>query len=543
METETPSPGNVKSFDDKKHREISRSRTGRITAFEVRDRRTFNFFLRAQGYLHGAFIRRSRGRLQWLDWSPARFAAKTRGDFSAKTIERQFPRFQRWCEEYDFAKVNVRGRWVVRVTPNGTVLRGVPGATIRDRLESAIRAYVAKSGRVKVDRVFCQKFAALSGLPLVAVETIWLKLKKLPDLRCRWRGEGRGRKFTAEHPARWAQICAERKTQKFETTDPQTSVRSAFLRNERFKNSRRAAAGPEESARTASASGNDGLADRGGDSPPEPGGLKHPGHAEAGARAAPGLAPLQICDRWISSRKLLAFAVWLAVARFKFAHLARERVVWRFAHARNFAYFALRYGFRAEAIEAAYLAGLQRSHDDALDRDRLPGGGYAPQREPSATVVYGWQQLRAADPRPAEARWAEFFAAPRRAKLKPKKGAAGSAAGPAPGLSTADAAAKLGELLAMASAVAEQREAPADVAPALAPRISAADAAAKMAALRALASEVEDRREVPGVPLGELAEFLRENGGLTLAEFRAQPPAWRGFIVAKAAAWLRAKQR
>ncbi len=535
METEPSAPGSVKRYDEKNAPKgsgnplidrVAIKRRQKIYAHEIRDRRTFGFFLRAQGYLHGAFIRKSHNRLGFLDWNNARFCKKARGDYSLKTIERQFPRFQRWCEEYVFEKVRTRdpktGRsvWVVRCFPNLGVRRAVPGATIRERFEAAIRAHVAKAGRTKVDRGFCRKFADLSGLPLVAVETIWLRVKKLDGLKCRWRGEGRGRKICVELPGRWPEVVAERaaeraarKNENLSSRDPQTPAPvSIYFVNERPKNSRPVAEAVQtESARALPARGKAANAAKAGHEHPD--GIRPPD-----VREQSGAKPLQICGRFVSSRKLLALAQWLAVARLKFAHVNRERVVWRFAHARNFANAALRFGYAVPAVESAYSLGVDRSHNDALERDRLPGGGYASQREPSAAVVYAWQNLRGSDPRSPEELWAEFFAASRRGPLAPIRTADGRAA--------------------KKSGSGEKGA-----------RLTAAQAAEKLRELRAVIAKptrTEPGEEVraAGLTLGQLAEFLRECGdGATVAKFNAQARPWRRYILEKAREWIAAKKR
>ena len=521
MESEFPSAGFVNEFRDENSPE-GPSGKPRIRRGDIKDRRTFVLFLRFQGYLRGAFDRRSRGRLIFFDWDHGGFARATASNkpLSLKTIERQFPRFQRWCEEYRFAKIMVTDRrpgksgrkiWRVRVTLNQGVQRGVPGNSIRERLVAAIRSHVAKAGRTKVDRVFCEKFASLTALPLPAIEAVWVRLEKgnLPELKLRWRGAGRGRKLCIEHPGRWAAVLAERgNLRKTGSRDPQTSrAVSISYGNERLKNSRAEPEAPEEPARAAPDPGEGVESKR---SPPAPG-LEPPLNEASASDRCPAGKPLQFCNRYVSERKLHALAVWMAVARLKFAHGPAEsaRVVWRFAHSRNFAERALRFGYGADEICAAYARGVARSADDALDRDRLPGGGYASQREPSAAVVYAWLELRGADPRSSEQLWAAFFARPRRGRLRP----AGS---PKPASGTAGTAAP------------KPARGAAPPGRAGGPRLSPAEAAARLAELRALVKTVPRDDSSPAdageVTLGSLARVL-ESRGLSIGEFNTLP--WR----------------
>jgi len=499
----------------------AKRRQGKIAASDIRDRRTFTNFLRIEGYLNGAFTDRSHGKLQFLDFDVERFhrKTKTRGKraIAVRTLERVLPQFARWTDSYRMERVNVRGRWVRRFTPRDGVALAIPGATIRDRLQAAIRAYVAKGGRCRVDREFCRRFANLSGLPVVAVESIWLRLPKFAELRGRWRGEGRSRRLVVENPARWAEICAERtarlKSGKYETTDPQTLPPvSISFGNERLKNSG-LAPGTEETARATPAN------EDASDNPeretrpkPEPGGYEHDGNTPADGRARTAFSPLQICGRFVSARKLLNLATWLAGGRLKFAHVNRERVRFLFPHARNFAYRALRFGYAADVIERAYVGGVERSHNDALHADRigLDAGGFpvfASQRAPSAAVVYAWQILRAGDPREPVELWAEFFNAPRRER---------DPARPAPKLPAVGKAA-----------------------------VTSAAGAGLLAELREIVAR-RDRpgRENPGpgdassVTLGELSAYLAaKHDGLTLAKFAAFPWRVRTGFLARAAAW------
>lgn len=119
---------------------------------------------------------------------------------------------------------------------------------------------------------------------------------------------------------------------------------------------------------------------------------------------------MNIGGRWISSKRTLRKAQWLAVARMRPIHDG-FRVRWRFAHSSNFALRALRDGFKEETILRAWRLAVERSHEDACDQDlreRPNPDDPHPQREPSAAVVYAWQELRT-DKRTREERWSEIF--------------------------------------------------------------------------------------------------------------------------------------
>jgi len=91
------------------------------------------------------------------------------------------------------------------------------------------------------------------------------------------------------------------------------------------------------------------------------------------------------------------------------------RVAWRFAHARNLAFMALRQGYSETAIVSAWSAAIARSHEDACDHDlrqRPDPNNPHPLREPSAAVAYAWKLLRA-DQRSPEERWREIYSTPR----------------------------------------------------------------------------------------------------------------------------------
>ncbi len=486
----------------------------RRVAVELLDRRTFQNYLRILGWINGVW-EKAHQRTEFYDWHAAAFSRATgrKGGkkIPVRTLERVFPKFQIWCQEYYFTRINVGGRWCIRITRNAAIHPYMPGTAAADRLVLAIRAYVAKAGRAKIDAEWVRKFSEISRISLNHLERAWLRLKKIPGLKHKWRGVGRGRKFVVEAPDTWAEICAERqaaktarKTENLSVSHPQTSHPvSISLGNDKIKNSGPVARSPEESARATPANALPrGETDRGGEADAEPGGDETPGLRPYFGRWFPGRAPLQICNRLVLPQNLSRKASWLAVARLKFAHVDCERVRFEFPHARNFALAALRFGYGEAAIVAAWAAGVARSHQDALEADRLPGGGYASTRPPSAAKVYAWYALRAADPRPPEKLWAEFFAA-----------------APAPRVPS----------------VYVKSEKKKDI-PAAAPRISPAEAAARLEELRAVVqAPVRDVAavDVAALTLGELRTACQQVG-ISIATFNGLPWARKKEIVDRA---------
>lgn len=511
----------------------------RRIAVELLDRRTFQNYLRILGWLNGVW-RKSHDLTKFYDWDPAAFSRATgrKGGkrIEVRTLERVFPKFQVWCQEYYFTRINVGGRWCIRITRNPYVHAAMPGAHVHDRLVARIRKHLALAGQIKVDVEWCRKFSEISRLSINQVEHAWLKLKKIDGVKHKWRGQGRGRKYCAELPERWTQICADRaarkataraeKSKNLASSDPQTSHPvSIYFVNDKIKTSGPSARSPEGSARTASAKAPPpGGADRVGKSEAEPGGCETPGIQPYLGRWFPGRKPLQICNRLISPQNLLRKAAWLAVARLKFAHVACDRVHFAFPHARNFALAALRFGYRDTAIETAWRTGVARSHQDALDADRLPGGGYASTRPPSAAKVYAWQALRAADPRPPEMLWSEFLNTPR----------------------TADERAPSVSKVAKVPRAKKPAASPELASAAAAPRLSRAEAVEQLEHLRGVVKRVPAetaarRDEDPDLAglrftLGELKAAL-EPRGLTIAKFNALSwPMKKGIVAAAIAA-------
>lgn len=419
METTRLHPPAVKRFDGNNSTNLSRRKT---------DGRTVVLFIRIRGYLRGCFLR-GAGRMKYKIWNKHQFA-KTSG-YSVKHLERMFPHFATWCDEFYYERVRLGRANRVKVTQNFGVKGEVPGGEIRARLVGAILAVQRKIQVAHVDGQFLRKFCGMSKLPRAGVAVVWSQLTTLPGLDCRWRGRGRGRKFVVA-----------RKNENSSSSHPQTSPGLSSPTGRRDQKLCAAAqSGSQADRELATLAQRADGDDPQGDSPRVSAGnppAKPPDSTRHESRRNPSffrpesdLPPLQICGRWISSRRLFAKAVWLAVDPLKKLHAGCERVEWRFAHARNFAFEALTLGYAWPAIVAAWAAGVRESHEDALDADRLPGGGYASQRPPSAAKVYAIRALRTADNRPAEVRWQEFFAAPYAPRVKTPRAAAPAGSGEA----------------------------------------------------------------------------------------------------------------
>jgi hypothetical protein len=453
MESKIPSPARVKKFTGK----ISKKKPLRL------DRRRWQLYIRLRGWLRGCF---AQPGMDYKIWTKEVFSATS--GYSVRHLERAFPQFARWCTEFTFEKVHHKGTWRIKVTQNFGVRPRVHPSEVKKRLEAAIASVANQIGTAKVDAEFLRRFCEISRLPGEMVSAVWQRMKNLPGFRCRWRGVGAGRKFLVSSTSltQTSRVISSPSGRR----EKKQCAANATLENAQTK--------PPLAA----------LASQGPLNPDRSDTQKSPSFFQP----SPAMPPLQICGRWVSGRKLLAKAIWISVVPLKNVHAQWERVVWRFAHTRNFAYRALRAGYAADVIVRAYARGCGESHEDALDRDRLPGGGFASQREPSAAVVYGWRELRAVDARPAADRWAEFFAAPRKkmtvAAAKPRARPAGETSGA---------------------------------------RLSAAEAAAELKRLRQVIAkplEQEDRDDVVKLTAGELLVILRARH-MSLADFGSL--SWR----------------
>jgi hypothetical protein len=427
MESESPSAGPVNWFDSEIEGKSLRDsfteprQKPRLSSLEIYDRRTFRNFLRIKGWIDGVW-EKSHQTAKFYDWDAAAFSRATgRGGkkIEVRTLERIFPRFQLWCQEYYFNRENIGGRWTVRITRDDRV-RNIGGNQVHDRVIARIRRHVALAGRIKVDLEWCRKFSEISRLSLNSVETVWLRIRKIDGLKHKWRGSGRGRKLCVEATDRWDKICTDRaaekirrKNEKFDSSHPQTSLPvSISCGNDKIQSSGPGDRSPEESVRALPAKelvrGRNNRVGEGMDA--EPGGFEPSGIEPYFGRWFPGRKPWQICGRLVLPQNVQRMAAWVAVARLKFVHDRYERVAFAFPHARNFALAALRFGYRVPAIEKAWELGVAKSHADAVDAGESRDD---PPRPPSAAQTYAFYFLRGADPRSAEELWSEFFAAPR----------------------------------------------------------------------------------------------------------------------------------
>lgn len=522
MESKNSIHDAVKRSDSENAKKV-RANHRRISALEIGDARTFSNYLRILGYINGAW-EKSHGTLDYLVWSSARFSRKTgtggKRKIAERTLDRVMPKFQRWCGEYFFHKVNVGGVWELRITRNPAIVAAVPGSQVRDRLVAAIRSHVAKAGQAKVDLEWCRKFSEICRLPLNAIETAWRNLKKIDGLKHKWRGVGRGRKYVAEDPAVWVKICAERerrKTEKLSGLNRKLHGRSAFLRNDKIQNSGPPDRVHTESARAAPAS--EDASDNTGRSPPapaEPGGFEPSGNKPHFGRWFPGCEPLQICGRLIQPKRLRALANWVAGQRLKFVHAEFPRVQFVFGYAQKFAHNAIKFGYAVPAIETAWRLGVARSHADAVDaNDDLERP-----RLPSAAQAYAWNFLRGADPRSSEMLWAEFFASPRREYAKRDDTPTAD-----------DRTAKSGN---------------GEISAARKPRVSAED---RQAVLSALREKMADVGQAPvwnetelGLTIGDMSAYLKAKIGMTMATFAAMPYVQRAGLIRRAATWKKSRE-
>lgn len=373
--------------------------------------------LRINGYLNGAFSRGAR----FIIWDKHRFFRGIRSGKARKVshIEQAMTVFRKTSTNWVFQDI-----WVGARDKNGVMRRHrrikiLPAGqgTETTQLETTIRflAYVTSAARmnrsVRVDRPFLVKFWQTTGLPEEWIRIAWQRMKKIRGYRVKWKGVGAGRKAVVSLP--------------------HNRTRSSSPYGEKIKNSDVVPPSdfpPGKDSAPVGAVGGETPTPlpppRGAGNPPAtaPTGWGPPSGAApgrgSGLRFAVGSGPppIFVAGRWISSRRTLRKAAWLAVARMRSLHDG-FRVRWRFAHCRNFAFRALRDGFSETAILGAWSAAIRRSHEDACDhdlRERPDPTKPHPLREPSAAVVYAWVSIRS-DKRSPQERWTEIFATPRQA--------------------------------------------------------------------------------------------------------------------------------
>ncbi len=380
--------------------------------------------VRIRGYLFAAF---GRGA-DFIIWDKHAFArrsmdkshARFKRGYQVEYVEKLMRTFRKTTTEFKVEEIR-RRRPDGKTSPRLKITMlsrsaGCPIERIRGRLLGYIRGSVRIHGWVKVDSAFISHFIATTGAPAEIVAQVWQALKFVPGCRAHWKGCGANIKLVVS-----LQHC---------------SLPHSFPSGRRYeyKTMAPAAPGDEQSGPSAQPVG------LGGKQPTHPSRHRPPWSQRTparsnprsttkwasaierlqspsgpGARGSPLAEPFRIDAHWISGVKILRFATWLAVEPMQAVHGTRAKVRWRFAHARNFAARALRFGHGREAILAAYQAGVQRSHDDAgmageTARDHAP-------REPSAAVNYAWRELLA-DTRSRDDRWRSIIAGERPARME-----------------------------------------------------------------------------------------------------------------------------
>lgn len=498
MQSEGLTPSGVKWFSAKR-RKIFRGKK--------RDKRTANLFYRLTQYARGCFEEGAHYKLQ--SELVSSFTNTTK--FTLKHVQRQFANFRRNTTEFEFERVRIGRSWQVKILVAGDVESGVRMPEVTARLRGYIAATLKIYGCARVDLVFLRRFCETTGLPAEMAKISWERLRKFAGFRSRWRGEGGGRKFLI-----------------FRTSSPpQTSGGIGFPSERKIENSQPANAGSRTNEeRPVAGHDGHGWGTEGfrASTPTDPDPLSKSPEAPGGTPSfAPRKTmahPLHVCGRVITNNTLRPKAQWIAFVACKPLHLRFDRVRFRAAHALNFALGSLRLGHRAENIVAAYREGLETSHDNALDTDRLPGGGYAFQREPSETVVKAAGILHRKDPREIEARWADFFAAPRTPTTRPK--VSGSV-----NFARAD-------LAAPKTARSDRRSSNAENgAVSSSARLTPKEAAERLAELRVkIARPKPAPGEAAGITQNELMGFLRTRG-ITMIEYLAYTANFKATIRAQ----------
>jgi len=403
---------------------------------------------RIRGYCIGALANGAT----WFRWNKHAFAKRT--GLQVHYVEEVMRTFRKTSTEFDITEHRWRRSPRLKVSYRGAC-KPMTETEIRARLIGYIRgALRMNAGRpVKVDAWFLNHFIATTGLPREVVLAVADGLKFIAGCELRWRGLGGNFKFVVSLQG---------------LAPPYGSPTGRRYRNTVAP----AAPGvPSKSSNAVPAIDPDQRASRrcppnaGAPPFPSPPALRvspgnpsgapsrcpQPGLAPPGAPRADTLAkqlgrvelqgtladPIHIGDRWISGQKILRLACWMALEPMRAVHLRADQVLWRFAHARNFAARAMRLGHRKEFVIEAYTEGVEAAHEDALDaglRGTERSGGHVREsgpREPSAAVAYAWQILRRDARSPAE-RWRDIFAEPRRAPLPRAKLSAAARARTAP---------------------------------------------------------------------------------------------------------------
>lgn len=518
MESESPLPLFVNTFTSENGGKIPSPGWGK-TRTRLRDRRSKNLYFWLIKYFRGAFA----------DGAPYLEVRKVIGSWCRSkgfsfqhVMERVFPGWRKWCTEYVFEKVRIKKTWVWLAKPNVAVCAGVSVAEATARLVGAIRVCLGKSGVAHVDPEFCRKFSIHAKIAYEAVLAAWRKIEKIAGCRVRWRGVGDGEKFVVTPEPRKIENSNQ-------SSDPQTSPGLSSLREKKSEN-RGCAPGPERDAaglrppvqRPEVTTGEGDLPPKLPDSrcPSRRSGFEDRNHGMPARFAA--ISPWLVGERIVVPWHLWKKACWIANQPLKKIHAQFERVAFDKRHAGNFAMESLLCGYTEEQICRAWWRGVRQSHEDALERDRLPGGGYASVRLPSAAKNYAIREIKLMDSRSVEARWLEFFAKGPRASdvgcdlASQLRGGAGEGAAAARGVGSSAAVPEADPLRHKVATHVRTGT----------PRLSAKDAAAQLAALRAKLQPPAD----DGRPSQEqLGAFTQGDLAAALAAREISFAQWAGF--------------
>jgi hypothetical protein len=551
MRRRTRITGGVKRSDVRKKTIFHREKTGLALTDGCR---------RIRGYLLGCF---SQGK-EYHDWNKHQFhrCTESLNPLSVRHIERIVGYYRRRCTEFNWLPIRVGRSTRFRVVLADPDNEPVTIPEVRRRLVGYIASTVAKNGVAHVDEEFLRHFWRATQLPPELIHLVWLKTKKMAGFRVRWRGVNSGRKMVVSRfpsPTHFrpgpfsthfvsegikpktggltppfggssaslraaSQDADSGSTHRLPTSDAEEAARDVHPPPEE-----RALRAPEFDRRF------DGM--RPSPSPPRPGGP--PPQPKTGCRKWP---PLAVAGRFVSGEKLARLATLLAVTSMRNPHDEFYRVKWIFVYPRNFAWRALREGFGVPEILAAYAAGVRRSHEDSLDRDRstTADGEFLrePVRVPSSAVSYALAQLLE-DPRDREERWAEIFARGPRA---------------APPVAPADVRdagkriqrARVSKTTRGAAAAAEVGAGPTVPDPTPKASQSTRRPRSSVAELRALLARQKSKPETAApaaveLTAGELVAWLKEHRDMTAAQFAAWPYAVRQKLIAACREWKRSQ--
>lgn len=527
MESKGAKSRSVKRSDGRKKRNSHREKTGLVLTDGCR---------RIRGYLLGCF---SQGK-EYHDWDKHQFSRCTESlnPLSVRHVERIVGYYRKRCTEFVWLEIR-QGRStklrVMQADPGGEPIT-IP--EVRRRLVGYIASTVRKNGVAHVDQEFLRHFWRASLLPPELIHLVWAKTRKMAGYSVRWRGVNNGTKLV---------VSQSPSPTHFSPGPYSTHYVSEGIKPKTTGLAPRSG-GSSAPLRVALTGTNAGMAPRG---PPvnawPPPRNDHPPTAKPAGKTWP---PLAVAGRFVSGRKLARLAALLAVTSMRAPHDEFFRVKWIFVYPRNFAWRALREGFDVAEIVAAYAAGVRRSHEDSLDRDRTSttDGEWIsePSRVPSAAVAYALAGLLA-DPRDREDRWAAIFArGPRAAppldpaavrasgEREKKKRARKNSPAPAAAASSPPAAAP-GPMPTAAKAEPPR------------PRASVADLRALLerAKLPGRAGPEDDAQRAVDVDLalGELLAWLRDKKDLSPAQFAALPYVFRQQLIGQCRDWKRSQKR